>query len=69
MRDEDTRPLAERLRQALIECATAALDDARLQGLCCEGGWEAAISAMRALDLTAVMAVAAPPSEPVGRED
>jgi hypothetical protein len=52
MRDQDTHRWAERLRQALIDCGTAAHEDARLQGLCCEGAWEAAVSAMRALDLT-----------------
>jgi hypothetical protein len=55
MRDEHTHRLAERLRQALIDCATAAQEDARLRGLCCEGAWEAAVSAMRALDLTPLM--------------
>jgi hypothetical protein len=52
MQRADEQPLlAERIRQALIECAAAAHEDARLQGLCCEGAWEAATSAMRALDL------------------
>jgi hypothetical protein len=57
MRDDSTERLAEEVRRALIERATAAHEDARLQGLCWEGAWEAAISAMRELDLRA----AAPP--------
>ena len=46
--------LAERVRMALIERALAAHEDARLQGLCMEGAWEAAVSAMRALDVEAL---------------
>jgi hypothetical protein len=46
--------LAERVRAALVERALAAHEDARLQGLCMEGAWEAAVSAMRALDVTAL---------------
>lgn len=46
--------LAERVRAALLERALAAHDDARLQGLCMEGAWEAAVSAMRALDVAAL---------------
>lgn len=51
---ESTR-LAERVRAALLERALLAHDDARLQGLCMEGAWEAAVSAMRALDLAALV--------------
>jgi hypothetical protein len=58
MRDDSVERLAEGVRRALIERATAAHEDARLQGLCWEGAWEAAISAMLELDLR----VAAPPS-------
>lgn len=44
--------LAERVRAALLERALDAHEDARLQGLCMEGAWEAAVSAMRALDVS-----------------
>lgn len=44
---------AESIRRALIEAAQAAYEDAGIQGLCEEGRWEAAVSAMRALDLGA----------------
>ena len=50
----DRTELAERVRAALLERALAAHEDARLQGLCMEGAWEAAVSAMQALDLTAL---------------
>jgi len=46
--------LAERVRAALLERALAAHEDARLQGLCMEGAWEAAVSAVRAFDVTAL---------------
>jgi len=62
-RSDEQLLLAERLRRALIECATAAHEDARLQGLCWEGAWEAAHSAMRALDLGSLMAPSASTSK------
>jgi hypothetical protein len=52
--DSDREQLAERVRAALLECALAAHEDARLQGLCMEGAWEAAVSAMCALDVAAL---------------
>lgn len=52
--DPDRSQLAERVRAALLECALAAHEDARLQGLCMEGAWEAAVSAMCALDVAAL---------------
>ncbi|MGH7578554.1 MAG: acetyltransferase [Gemmatimonadales bacterium] len=61
MSDEDLS-LAERVRGALVRSALAAYDDAALQGLCCEGAWEVAVSAMRQLDLK--QALAAPTVEP-----
>ena len=58
--DADTVGLAERVRTALVERALAAYEDAGIQGLCCEGAWESAVSAMRRLDLDAL--VAGPPA-------
>lgn len=51
----------ERIRGALLEAALRAWEDACVQGLCMEGGWEAAVDAMRALDLRS--AVEAGPAE------
>jgi hypothetical protein len=52
----DNRPeLAERIRLTLVAQAVAAFEDAGMQGLCCEGAWEAAIAAMRRADLTRVL--------------
>jgi hypothetical protein len=47
--------IADQIRRALIERALAAFDDASIQGLCCEGAWEAAISALRDLDLSGLV--------------
>ena len=41
---------AERIRSALVQSGLAAYEDAAMQGLCCEGAWEAAVAAMRRLD-------------------
>lgn len=47
----DPLPLAEAVRRACIEAALAAYEDAGMSGLCAEGRWEAAVSAMQSLDL------------------
>jgi len=44
---------AETVRRALIEAALAAYEDAGFSGLCAEGRWEAAVAAMRSLDVEA----------------
>ena len=41
----------ERIRSALLDAALRAWEDAGVQGLCMEGRWEAAVDAMRRLDL------------------
>jgi hypothetical protein len=51
----DDERLAEQVRDALVQGALAAYADAALQGLCCAGAWEVAVSAMRRLDLRAVL--------------
>jgi hypothetical protein len=47
----DPLPTAEAVRRACIEAALAAYEDAGISGLCAEGRWEAAVSAMQSLDL------------------
>ena len=42
----------ERIRAALLEAALRAHEDAGIRGLCEEGRWEAAIHALRSVDLT-----------------
>lgn len=43
--------LAEAVRRACVEAAVEAHEDAGIRGLCAEGRWEAAVAAIRALDL------------------
>lgn len=43
--------LAEAVRQACIQAALDAYEDAGVSGLCAEGRWEVAIGAMQSLDL------------------
>lgn len=47
----DARLLAEAVRQACFNAAREALETASLSGLCREGAEEAALDAIRALDL------------------
>ena len=51
----DVLKLAERVRTACIEAALAGYEDAALSGLCHEGAWEAAISAMERLELSSLI--------------
>ena len=55
MNPDPHHTLAESIRRALIDAAEAAYEDAGIQGLCAEGRWEAAVSAMRGVDLEAVV--------------
>lgn len=48
--------LCEAVRQACIETALAAHEDAGVRGLCSEGAWEAAVGAIRSLDLREIAA-------------
>jgi len=55
MTDDGRAPHAdttEAVRRALFDAAVAAYEDAGLSGLCAEGRWEAAVDAMRSLDLS-----------------
>ena len=49
--DEHDRRLAETVRAACLAAARNAYEDTGLSGLCAEGRFEAALSAMAALDL------------------
>jgi hypothetical protein len=44
----------EAIRRVDQRAAEAAYEDAGIQGLCAEGRWEAAVSAMRRVDVEAV---------------
>ena len=56
----------ERIRDACIAAAIAGYEDAAISGLCHEGAFEAAISAMRRLDLDALKAPAVGSAAPGG---
>ncbi len=49
---------AERIRGAVLEAALGAYEDAGVRGLCEEGRWEAALDAMRWLDLAPLLEAA-----------
>lgn len=51
----DTPYLANKVRQACIRAALEGYEHASMSGLCHEGAWEAAISAMEMLDLNTVL--------------
>ncbi len=46
----------EAVRAACVAAALQAYEDAAIQGLCAEGCWEAAVGAMRSLDVAAIAA-------------
>jgi len=48
--------IAEIVRQACIDIAIRAYEDAGLSGLCHEGRWEVAVDAIRGLDLRSFVA-------------
>ncbi|HSH45982.1 MAG TPA: hypothetical protein VK966_09005 [Longimicrobiales bacterium] len=50
-RTDSAGELAEEVRRTCVAAALQAYEDAGMQGLCPEGRWEAAISAMRAVDV------------------
>lgn len=48
--------LAEAVRAACVEAALQSYEDAKISGLCHEGAWECAVSAIRTLDLDPIIA-------------
>ncbi|MGD8577564.1 MAG: acetyltransferase [Thiohalophilus sp.] len=49
--NNDKRQIAENVRQACIQAAQEAYEQAGISGLCGEGRWEMAMDAIRRLDL------------------
>jgi hypothetical protein len=47
--------LAKRIRDACLEAVIQEYEDAGIQGLCAEGRWEAAVGALRTLDLAPLL--------------
>jgi hypothetical protein len=54
-RDARRSQLGEAVRDACIAAAVAAHEDAALSGLCPEGAFEAAVGAMRGIDVAALL--------------
>lgn len=52
---DDKRRIAEATRQACIEAALSGYESAAISGLCHEGAWENAISAIRGLDIEEII--------------
>jgi hypothetical protein len=53
---EPLSALAEAVRAACLDAATLAYEDAGIRGLCADGRWEAAMTAIRQLNLSGVLA-------------
>lgn len=53
--DENER-LAEAVKQACIDTALRAYEEAGISGLCAEGRWELALDAVRTLDVRTLLA-------------
>jgi hypothetical protein len=49
--DTESQRMAEAVRAACIDAALAGYEDASMRGLCREGAWECAISAIRMLNV------------------
>ena len=47
--------LAKRIRDACLEALLQAYEDAGVQGLCAEGRWEAAVGALRTVELAPLL--------------
>jgi hypothetical protein len=51
----DLEDLTKRIRDTCIEAALQAYEDAGIQGLCEEGRWEAAVGALKTVDLAPLL--------------
>ncbi len=52
---DDQLALAERVRQACLQQAIDAYEQAGISGLCDEGRWELAVDAIRQLDIAKLL--------------
>jgi hypothetical protein len=51
----DLEDLAKRIRDACVEAALQAYEDAGIHGLCAEGRWEAALGALKTVELAPLL--------------
>ena len=54
-RADTSSVVAETVRAACLDAARLAYEDAGIRGLCADGRWEAALTAIRQLDLSDVL--------------
>ena len=47
--------LAKRIRDACLQAALQAYEDAGMQGLCAEGRWEAVVGALKTVELAPLL--------------
>ena len=52
---DEKEAIAETIRQACIDAALVAYEEAGISGLCAEGRWELAVDAMRSLDVKGLL--------------
>lgn len=52
---DKSRRMAEAVREACVEAATAAYEQAGISGLCGEGRWEIALDAIRRVDIERIL--------------
>lgn len=55
MTDTTLEQVAAQIREACLKAALQAYEDAGVQGLCAEGRWEAALSAIQSVDVTELL--------------
>ncbi len=65
-RSDTTPNPADAVRTACLNAALAAYEDAGIRGLCAEGRWEAALAAIRTVDLSSVGEPTAGPADAEG---
>ena len=51
----DVEDLAKRIREVCLDAVLQAYEDAGIQGLCAEGRWEAAVDALRTVNLSPLL--------------
>lgn len=61
--DEQQRQLARRVHEACLRVVTEQYEQAASDGLCAEGAWEVAVTALRALNLEPIIAQQGPAGE------
>ena len=51
----EVEDFAKRIRDACVRAALRAYEDAGIQGLCAEGRWEAAVGALKTVELAPLL--------------